>query len=177
MNKKIFALVAALSIGTALAADEELKPRTLLDGKVTMLVPASFTVMSDGDRTTKYPGTNRPALVLTDATTTVNIAFGVQPMEMRPEQLRRYLEAARHNLPTHEGVTLNSSGIRTIHGREFMVVDMDTANSDGVARNIMAMTPFSGHALLVSYNCMVSRDAECGALGLRLIESIKVSGK
>ena len=174
--KAMPALAAALLVGAAFA-DEELKSRTLLDGQVTMLVPASFTVMSDADRRLKYPGTNRPAQVLTDATTTVNIALGVQQMEMKPGDLENFLAAARHNLPERPGVTIHSSGIRTINGRDFMVIVMDTTNTDGVVQNVMAMTPFAGHALLVSYNCMPSRDAGCGALGNRLIESIEVSEK
>jgi hypothetical protein len=173
VNNRYLALAAALSVATAFAGDDALQPRKLLDGKVTMLVPAGFTVMADEQRKLKYPGPEAPALVLTDESTAVNIALDHKSLPIRPEELPELEATVRKQM---EEAKLNSSGLRKLNGREFAVFDLDSDAPDGTVRNIMAMTSLDGKLLIVSYNCMVSRDAGCGVLGTRLIESIEVTG-
>ena len=75
------------------------------------------------------------------------------------------------------GAKLNSSGKRTINGQEFLVFDMDVELSDGTNHNHMAFTSLDGRMLIISYNCMPGRKADCRALGSRVIESIRLNGK
>ena len=170
---KRLTLALLIVIGPA-AAEVALEARSLLDGKVTVQVPAGFTVMSDEHRKIKYPGANAPSLVLTDASTTVNLALDHKPMAIAPNQIKELEAPMRQQFASAK---LNASGMRSINGRDFLVFDFDVQLPDGTNHNHLAITSFEGRMLIISYNCMLTRDADCGALGNRVIESIRLSGK
>ena len=174
MNVKHLASILLVAAALPAMAEEKLESRTLLDGKVTMLVPAEFTPLSDEYRKAKYPGGNGPAFVLTDESTEVNIAMDHKENAIAPEQLK-LLEAPMRQ--QFSAAKVNSSGIRTLNGREFLVFDLDVALPDGPNHNLLAITSLEGRMLIVSYNCMPERHANCAELGNRLIESVQVKGK
>ena len=91
-------VAALLLLVSAAAAEEALESRSLLDGKVTMQVPASFKPMTDEHRKVKYPGANAPAVVMTDATTTVNVALDHKPVKLTPAQVKDLEPAMRQQL-------------------------------------------------------------------------------
>ena len=41
----------------------------------------------------------------------------------------------------------------------------------------LRFTSLEGRMLIISYNCMPGRNADCGALGNRVIESIRLNGQ
>jgi hypothetical protein len=170
---KRLTLALIFLIGPA-GAEEALESRSLLEGKVSMQVPASFTPMSDQHRKLKYPGANAPALVLTDESSTVNVALDHKPMAIAPDQVKLLEEPMRQQFASAK---LNSAGMRSINGRDFLVIDVDVSLPDGTNHNHIAITSLEGRMLIVSYNCMLSRDANCGTLGSRVIESIRMTDK
>jgi hypothetical protein len=170
---KRLALAFLIAAGPA-AAEEALESRSLMEGKVTIQVPASFTPMSDEHRKLKYPGANAPALVLTDESSTVNIAIDQKPMAIAPNQIKELEAPMRQQFASAK---LNSSGMRSINGNDFLVIDVDVPLTDGTNHNHIAITSLEGRMLIISYNCMLSRDANCGALGNRVIESIRLNAK
>jgi len=170
---KRLALALLIVIGPA-AAEEALEGRTLLDGKVTLQVPASFKPMSDEHRKIKYPGANAPSVVLTDESTTMNIALDHKPVAIAPNQVKELEAPMRQQFASAK---LNSAGMRSINGQDFLVIDVDVPLADGPNHNHMAFTSFQGRMLIISYNCMLSRNADCGALGNRVIDSIRLNGK
>jgi len=169
-------LAAALLLATALPAmaEEKLESRTLLDGKITMLVPAGFAPLSDEYRRAKYPSGNGPAFVLTDESTEVNIAMDHKQNAIAPEQLKLLESPMREQFSSAK---INAAGVRAINGREFLVFDLDVELPDGPNHNLLAITSLEGRMLIVSYNCMPARHANCADLGNRLIGSIQVKGK
>ena len=176
MTKTKWFAAALLAASGALSAvaEEQLESRTLLDGKVTMLVPAGFAPMSDEYRQAKYPGGNAPAFVLTDESTTVNIAMDHKPNAIAPEQIKLLEEPMRQQFASAK---INSAGMSTINGREFLVFDLEVELPDGPNHNHLALTSLEGRLLIVSFNCMPARLANCANLGNRVIESIQVNGK
>lgn len=173
MNPGVAGLALSVLCGAAFA-DEQLQSRKLLEGKVTILVPSAFKLLSDVDKRVKYPGRNAPAYVLSSVDGTVNIAFDVKQLPTKPEDLPKIEAPMRQQFA---GAKMNSSGIRKVNGNDLLVFDMDTPAADGTIRNLMVMTSLEGNLLVVSYNCLISRDPGCGALGNQLIGSIVLMPK
>ena len=167
--KAMLLLLGALVTSTLVGAGEPPQRRALLDGKLTMLVPSEFSLMSDEMRRVKYPGARAPAYVLSNEATTINIAFDQKPVQIKPAELREFEVAVRKGMT---GVKFESSGVRKLNGADFVFLVFDSPAIDGTIRNIMTMTSLEGQLLVVSYNCMEARDPGCGALGRTLMESI-----
>lgn len=167
-----FVLLSFVSALTEAAT--ALETLALLNGRVTMSVPAGFAKMGDADRQVKYPGANAPSVVLTNSSGDVNIALDRKPVAIRLEELKDLEPVIKKQMA---GAKINSSGIRKINGHDFLVIDMDTRAIDATIRNVMAMTSDGGRLLVISYNCPVSKDASCGVLGTQLIDSIRLGAQ
>lgn len=171
MKTRTCLATALIAFAAAVAAGEKLVVRELLDGKVSMLLPADFTPLPEKYRKLKYPGAHAPTVVMSDESTTVNVALDHKLERLETEHLKELEAEMRQRL---KSARFNSAGLRKLSGREFLVMDFDTAARDGTIRNILAMTSLDHRLLGISYNCMVDRDPDCGKLGTRLIESIRV---
>ncbi len=168
-------LVVALCWAAAPAhADDQLKPWNLLGGRVQMLAPHGMTLMSDADRLEKYNRPEPPANVLTSEDWLVNITFDLKKIPMKPEEVRENVNIMRQAFP---GSKINSSGVRKLNGVEFVVLDVDTTLPDGIVHMLIAMTSLDDRMLMISYNCFLDEDPNCGAIGPRLIESIVLKSK
>jgi hypothetical protein len=95
-------------------------------------------------------------------------------MAIAPNQIKELESSMRQQFASAK---LNASGMRSINGQDFLVFDFDVQLPDGTNHNQLAITSFEGRMLIISYNCMLSRDADCGALGNRVIDSIRLNGK
>lgn len=159
------------SVTLAHAADA-LQPRTLLDGNVTMLVPAGLQPMSEAARKEKYPGRNAPSSVLTNADASVNVAFDHKQMPFTPEQIVALEGPMRERMSSGK---INYIGMKKINGADILVIDVDMVLPDGgQLHNHMAMTSYEGRMLVITYNCLLNLDAACAAVGARVIESINL---
>lgn len=82
--RQVMALVVlAVMVASGPLHSEEVKlaPRSVLDGKVVLLVPASFEIMSEEMRRLKYPSERRPPIVFTNYEGSVNVS--IKPTEHR----------------------------------------------------------------------------------------------
>lgn len=170
---KIVLFAVVLAANHAMA-DESVAKQTLLNGRISMLVPTGFASLSDAAKREKYPGANAPANVLSNSDGSTNLAFDQKEVQFRPEDIV-HLEAALRS--QFVGAKINSGGVRKLNGMDFLVFDVDTPAPDGTIRNIMAFTSLDNRLLAISYNCTVSRDKTCGELGHRIIDSIVVNSQ
>jgi hypothetical protein len=170
----VFPLILVLAVSTTAQAAESLASRNLMGGRLTMLVPTSFRLLTDAEKRAKYPGANAPASVLSSADTTVNIAFDHKPIAFKPEDISKLEQDVRAKLAAG---ALNSAGRKKLGGTDFVVFGTDTDAPDGTISNLMAFASVDDRLFVVSYNCLVSRDPACGDLGKKLIDSIVVNPK
>ena len=169
---KHLALFISFALALPALAQEKLGLRHLIDGRVTMLVPENFKPLEEKYRLLKYQGANPPTFVLSDETTRFNLAAELRSVPLQPEELPELAKAMPSQL-SH--AKFHAAGLRTLNGHEFAVFDMDTPAMDGTIRNIMAMTSLDGKLLVISYNCLISKDAGCDVVGRKIIESIKLT--
>jgi hypothetical protein len=169
--KTVLAAAVALGMGAAQAA-EPLQSRELLDGKVTMLVPAGLQPMSDAAKKERYPGRNAPAYVLTNADSSVNVAFDHKQMPIEPGRIGDLEAPIRQQMSSSR---INSTGVRRINGADILVIDVDVDLPDGgKLHNLLTMTSYQGRLLAITYNCLLDHDPGCAALGPKMIESIRL---
>ncbi len=166
--------MCAIQIPTVLA-QENLQMRELFGGKIRLLVPNNFELMPDAARKEKYPGKNAPAnaLVNRNGDTTTSIAFDHKNLPLEPEQVPEL--AAPMSQQIAGANKMNSHGVRKLNGVDVLVLDFDSAVPDGTLRNIMAMTSLEGRLLIVSFNCMISRDPGCEKQGEKIIGSLVIA--
>jgi len=158
-------------------AQTALSRQSFLDGRVSLLVPRSFRRLSAADIRRKYPGRNRPPVVLADRSTQVNIAVNYSPFRMKAADLPRYVQQLRAAVRrrSKDAKVLVADTIR-ISGREFMRFHLETQSSGTRIDNYIVATVLAGRLLLVTFNSTIAKRAIWSAQRERIIRSIRVPG-
>jgi hypothetical protein len=166
------ALLLALPV---VSAGQDLRDRRALGDRVTLLVPADFTVMSDELRAAKYPSGNRPDVVFTNDKTTVNVSLRHAPNRLPPDALDQARQSVEGAFKTaYPSAAWFRSSLVTINGRQWFLVDVRTPAVDTEIRNIIVGTSLDDRMLLVSFNAVKALEDAWLASGNRIIQSIVV---
>jgi hypothetical protein len=162
-------VVAAL---TAQTSPVTLETRTALDGKLSLLVPKEFTLMSQEMILKKYPRANRPTVVFSNVETTVNVALDHNAFKLSAAELPKAKQVIRGGLETaFPSAKWLRDELKTINGRQFFVLDVITPAADTDVRNIMAGTSFEGRLLIITFNVTKALADVWAPIGNTIIES------
>jgi hypothetical protein len=168
----LLTLVACSSLH---AAEQTLEAKSVLDGKVSLLIPQNFKPMSEEMLTTKYPSERRPTLVYTNEPGSVNLALNHTRNRMPASQLAAFHKSMEGNLKRlYPSAEWFRSEVRKIHGREFFIMELRTPAIDTEVRNIMLGTSLDDRLLLISFNVTKELEREWLATASRIIESVEV---
>lgn len=169
----VFSIIL-LSVG--LVSGAGLEEREILEGRVRMLMPRSFEPMSEERMKVKYPNENRPAVVLTNETGTVNIAFSHTGAPMKPKELdeaRKAMDKAFHRM--YPSAKWFRSEIADINERAWFVLELRTPALDSEIRNIMLGSSLDDRMFLISINMTEELEEEWLPDARRMMESIKIT--
>jgi len=136
-------------------AQIKLEKRSILEGKVELMVPDYFKPMSSYGIIQKYPNANQqPNLVLTDDKGDVNIVVALTPQPVRPEQMADYKAFMIQNLKrSHPNAQWGDNGVKTINGKKVGYFKMTNSAVDQKVFVFYFFTDLDGKALLFTFNC------------------------
>jgi hypothetical protein len=173
---RILAVLAVLVVGLEVSGQEPiLTQKSALGGRVSLLVPGDFALMAEELLRKKYPNTNRPSVVYTNATASINIALDHTVHPLPADQLAAAHESVRTSFKNlYPSAEWFRSEIRKINGRAFFLVELRTPAIDTEVRNIIVGTSLDDRLLMVSFNVTKALEKQWVPIGNRIIESIAV---
>ncbi|MEM1323521.1 MAG: hypothetical protein AAGG75_24865 [Bacteroidota bacterium] len=129
--------------------------RVVLDGKLTIKVPEGFRLMTAEEIEARYPSGNRPALVYTDESLSVNIAINHTQNPAAADQLPEFLSAFEGQF---EQSGMVEKWIRKdmvkVKGQDAVQLEMMTKAPNTEIYNMVTGTVLEERLLLVSFNCV-----------------------
>jgi len=174
--KKIFTftlLTITLLSWTTLSVDME--KRNILNDKVDILIPKVFQIMSEASMKIKYPSERRPALVYTDESGGINLAFNHTQNKASQEQiepLKVALVSTFKNL--YSSAEWKDSGIKEINGRKVGYMELVTPAVDTKIYNLIFFTDMDGRLLLCTFNCVEKKQVEWTEAAHQIMNSLVV---
>jgi hypothetical protein len=157
------------------APEPVLETRTALDGRLSLLVPKEFTLMSEEMILKKYPRANRPSLVFTNTQTTINIALDHTAFKVGIEELPKAKQAIRGGLETSfPSAQWFRDELKAINGRQFFVLEMRTPAADTDIRNLMIGTSLEGRLFVITFNVTKALEGTWMPIGNRVVESVQI---
>jgi len=157
MIKKIIApsLFILLLLPFFSQAQIKLEPRSLLNGKIELLVPDYFKPMTPEIMAVKYPNPGQqPNLVLTDENAEVNLVISLTPQPIKPEQMGQYKDFMISSLKrSHPDAEWQDNGVKTINGKKVGYFKMISAAVDQKVFVFYFFTNVDGKALIITFNC------------------------
>lgn len=92
----VMLLVIVLSgCSNSITTEEGFKAVSFLSNKVELLIPDDFDVMSEDMMKTKYPSENRPQIVYTNESGSINVAFHYTESTASSSELPTFLETIK----------------------------------------------------------------------------------
>ena len=153
----------------------ELEKRTILDGKVELLLPKDFKPMTSEMLDFKYKGANRPKLVYTNEDATVNIAFSMLPNDANANQIEDFKDAIKSSFQkSFPDAACMDDGIKTINGKKVGYLKLITNAIDQKVYNSLFLTDCEGRLLIGTFNCTEKLMADWLDTSESIIESIKM---
>jgi hypothetical protein len=178
MEKLFLTMSVAVSIlffTSAYAADINLKPVNLFDGKIVLQVPENFKLMSPDMLKQKYPSEQRPTTVYSNEDGSINLAVNYTPHQLGENDLQQALtvleEAITKSFPQ---ATWYDKEVTSINGKKFAVVEVKTPARDGNIYNLMFFTSLNDKMLLFSFNCTEQEQNVWAPIAKRIRDSVKI---
>jgi hypothetical protein len=171
----LLTLVVCAQLG-AQSRPPALERRSVLGGKVSILLPVEFAPMSAELIQKKYPSANRPSVVFSNKQTTVNVALDHTAHRLSIDELAKAQESVRSAFKTsYPSAQWFRDEIKTINGRSFFLVDVRTPAIDTEVRNIFVGTSLDSRMLIITFNVTKALEAEWVAIANQILESITIS--
>jgi hypothetical protein len=153
-------------------ARHELSKTLLLDDRLSLLIPASFKLMPEQLRLSKYPGANSPPIAFSNTNGTVSIAINHTNVIIANDDLPHLLGQLRRGVEhAHPEVEWTNSCLLDREGRTWIQMEFVTQGLDDKIRNLMIATSYAGRMLSIAFNVVESLSGEWLSIGNAMIES------
>jgi hypothetical protein len=168
-------VAAVVCCASVQAAEPKLQEKKLLDGKLTVSIPAGFKQLSKEMIAKKYATTNAPPIVFANADGSVTIAVNHTEDKVTLKQIPEALDAA---VDTFGKIHPNAEWFRKeatkVNGRDCLVLELRTQAADSEIRNVMLSTSLDDRFLIVTFNCTKELEDKWLPTGKKIIEGVKV---
>ncbi|MEC1180051.1 hypothetical protein P9B03_16235 [Metasolibacillus meyeri] len=171
-------VIAAIDLAQDLIVikDKSIRVKTvsLLDGDITLRMPVLFNEMPNKLAVLKYPSENRPNIIFTDESTTVNLAFSLTTSELMEEEVEQFrdelMEGMEQMQPNAQWLDMGLCSVQDKSISYFMVV---TPAIDNHMYNLMFFCSLNGYALIGTFNCLEEESDIWKPIALGIIDSIQ----
>lgn len=161
---------------TALKSSESKKTTALFNGKYNLFIPDGFTLMDEEAKALKYPMGNRPAIVYTNESGSVNLALNHTQNAASQSDLPKFMEVLAGQFKGVPDIKWKRKEITKINGRDFIIMEFETPAVTGERMyNLMFITDLEGRLLMNSFNCKASEYADWESQAQQILNSLKVN--
>jgi hypothetical protein len=153
----------------------KLELKSLLNDKVELKIPADFEIMPDEMIRTKYPSSNRPALVYTNKSGGINVALNLTPHEANQDLISSYKDNFVLTFKdAYPSADWKDSGVKKINGRKVGFLELVTPAIDTEIYNLVFFTDLEGKLLLCTFNCTKKNSREWVPVAKEIMNSLKI---
>jgi len=175
MKSLILRLFALLLLPFCVAAQVKLEKRSLLDGRVELLVPTYFKIMTPEMLSKKYPSQNKPDLVLTDDDGTVNIVVSLLKQHVQESQIGDFKDFQLNSLKKmRPDSKFLEDGVKTTNGKSIGYFKFISTAIDQKVFNYYFFTSLDGRILLLTFNCTEKLLPEWSETAQTIVSSLTV---
>ncbi len=171
----ILLLLGAFLVSAVRADAPALERKTVLKGKVSLLLPKGFKPMKEALLKIKYPSQQRPTLVYANARGSVSIALNHTQNRMPANELpafHKYLENTVKQ--AHPQSTWFRSEMVKINGRPFFLMEFHSPAVDTTVRNLMVGTSLDNRLLIVACNVTQELEKDWTRTHHQIVNSIRI---
>lgn len=162
--------------GTIRIGNEEYKfeERAFFDEALWVLVPDSFQPMPLSMQKLKYPYEQRPEIVLTNPTGTVNLTFNRVDQQLQNEWVEKLTSGMKNMLrKMSPSNVFYEQQLEDVRGKKIGYFDFKSPGMDEALYQLMFYLELSGETLMGSFNCSYRQHKEWRDVAVQIVRSIR----
>ncbi len=149
--------------------------RTVLGGKIDILLPVDSFEIGEEALKVKFPNMAMPNLFLTHATAGANLQVN---HTMQPVEASQLGELGKQLAVAYRGMAVNGmlerSEIAQINGRRWFVIEFDAKQNGSNGKNITCVTPLENRMLLITFTTSIESAEQWLPIGKAITESFRI---
>lgn len=154
-NKKYYCKVTVFE--TKFKVDNEmieLENVSILPQKVDIYIPKSFSIMSEEMAKIKYPSEERPTIIYTNESGSINIGLKIAKSNTTDSQIKDYTDVIKKSYKNlYPSAQWFDSGVKKVDGKNVGYLELLTPAIDTEIYNLIYLTELDGKLLLLTFNC------------------------
>jgi hypothetical protein len=132
----------------------ELEKASILSNKADILLPKSFSIMTEEMAKMKYPSERRPTIIYTNVSGSINIALNHTQSKATNSQISAYMDSMKKTFENlYPSAQWYNSSVEKVNGKKVGVLELVTPASDTEIYNLMWLTDLDGRLLISTFNC------------------------
>lgn len=162
--------------GTIRIGNEEYKfeERAFFDEALWVLVPESFQPMPLSMQKLKYPYEQRPEIVLTNPTGTVNLTFNRVDQQLQNEWVVKLTSGMKNMLrKMSPSNVFYEQNVEDVRGKKIGYFDFKSPGMDEALYQLMFYLELSGETLMGSFNCSYRQHKDWREIAVQIVRSIR----
>jgi hypothetical protein len=147
---------------------------SVLSGQASMLLPSSFTPLTQEEIKLKYPGNNRPVEVYGNENGTITVGLSLLNVEVPVYEFEEFAEAIVQQFKKSAPIsTWYGHQIKTINGTKMLISEYESPLPDGTSYNLTCYASMHNKVVVYTFNCLQNQKSEWKAIGFRIVESFQ----
>jgi len=147
----------------------------IMSGKISVLLPTDFSIMSEEMAKMKYPTENRPSIIYTNNSGSVNIAFSYTQNQASSENIQAITDAMKESFKNlYPSAQWYTSEVKSINSKDIGVLELITPAIDTEIYNLMWFTDLDGKLMIVTFNCTKEQMDDWKPVGEVILSSFKL---
>jgi len=175
---KLTILILFILIQITQAQEIQFERVSLLDGKLSIIIPDGFNELDEDIKKMKYPMENRPDIIYSNQNASVNITVSQKSTyipEDKLNELKEILTTSFNNMyPT---ATWLKNETISINGKAFIRLELITPAIDQEIYNMILSTSLENRHLLIGFNCLKKQMEEYQIFAHQFSDSVSISKK
>lgn len=163
----------ALKIGERYYEFEE---RKFYDDKLSIIMPKDFEEMDEKSKNFKYPSVNRPQIIKTDDTTTINITLNKVDNDLKEEWVEELTKGMKQLIKkANPTAVFYEDGVEKVDEKNIGYFEFKSSALDDFLYNLMFFLEFEEKTLMGTFSCLFSDYEDWRDIAFQMLKSIKVS--
>lgn len=156
----------------------EFEERSFYDDNVKLLIPKDFIDMPQHLREIKYPSSQRPEIILTDESSSINIMLNRIDSSLNEKQVKELTDGMKAILKKVNPANIFfTDGIEKVDEKNIGYFEFKSPAMDGFIYNLMFFFEFKGKTVMGTFCCRYDEYKDWREVAFQVMKSLRVTKK
>lgn len=152
----------------------EFKEMGFFDDTLEIQIPTNFIDMPDEFSRLKYPSDNRPQIIKTDDTGSINITLNLVPQNIEDQQILEVKEGIKNLLKRlNPSYLFLEEGVETIEEKNVGFFEFKSPTLDDSLFNLMFFIELNHNVMMGVFNCPYSQHRAWRPIARQIMQSMR----